>query len=118
MSTNNITSLLEQVAREFPDISDTLSRISDIRLDQKLETLADTTTLAFDRGHIKKAKAQLNFVLTKMDCATLFEQEFIAEHYVKHLFWQASERAIEEGWPKLPSGIKKKYLELHGAPPG
>lgn len=118
MLTNNINRLLDDVAREFPDVSNSLNCIADVCLDQKLEALADTTTAAFDKGNIKKAKAQLNFVLSKMEQSTVSEQEFIAEHYIKHLFWQASERAIEDGWPKLPARIKNKYLELHGAPPG
>jgi protoheme ferro-lyase len=82
-----------------------------------MEAFAGYTTQELGLDDPSKAVAHLNYMSNKLRTATPLEYEFIDVYYVECLFWQASSRAIKQGWKLVPENLKSLYLAFHGKPP-
>lgn len=57
-----------------------------------------------------------DYINEKLPNAHPKEFEFIDVYYVEHLFWQASQKTKEMGWPLVPTKLQSLYVAFHGKP--
>ncbi|AXR00621.1 hypothetical protein D0N37_21840 [Pseudoalteromonas piscicida] len=79
-----------------------------------MEAFANLTTYAFNNGELEVAAAYLDYINNKLTNASPPLRNFIDAYYVEHLFWRATQRGIDLGWPLLPTNLKALYLDFHG----
>jgi hypothetical protein len=95
-----------------------MDKHDDYMTTSKMEAFGEATTLAFSRnGDPKKGAAYLNFISERLRIATPEESKYIDTNYTEVLFFGATEKAIDIGWPLVPQNLKDLYIKFHGYPP-
>ena len=109
-----IDGFLNEIVTIFPEVK--------VRMDMheynvptfKMEEFANATTFAMASGQVELAKKYMDYIDSKLACATHKEFEFIDVYYVEHLFWNATDKTKEIGWPLVPSRLQDLYIKFHG----
>ncbi|MFP8845523.1 hypothetical protein ACLILW_17785 [Shewanella baltica] len=111
-----IDNFLNEICFLFPEVKRKMDSHDVFVTTSKMEEFANATTQAFSSGNIALAQSYLDYINEKLPNAHPKEFEFIDVYYVEHLFWQASQKTKEMGWPLVPTKLQSLYVAFHGKP--
>ena len=113
----DIQALLDDFGRRFPAILERWRGVDDVMTTSRMEAFAALTTVDLGKDDPRDGAAQLAYMSARLRSASAKEREYIDAYYVEALFFEASDRAIERGWPLVPANLKQLYIAFHGGPP-
>lgn len=109
-----IKRLIKEIQLLFPEVVPLMAEHENCATSFRMEAFANLTTYAFNNGELEAAAAHLDYINNKLTNASPPLCNFIDAYYVEHLFWRATQRGIDLGWPLLPTNLKQLYLDFHG----
>ncbi|WP_444942895.1 hypothetical protein ACJJIK_12275 [Microbulbifer sp. ZKSA006] len=115
---SELQAFLDEIRGKFPEVGPLMDQHDEIMTTSKMEEFANATSRAFANSDIDTGLSYLNYVNEKLNFASDVEREYIDVYYVEHLFWNLPQRAIDLGWPLVPTKLQKLYMDFHGIEPG